>query len=79
MVRCACPCGYPIWLSARWTGQDIVLVLHDGHRTPTRGEPPLSTCPQCHRALVPAELNQRPIPPRSFVPDDHPRAKETHP
>jgi hypothetical protein len=69
MVRLWCPCGYPIWISARWTGEEILLVLYDGQRPPARGAPSLSTCPQCHRTLVPADLNERPIPPHHFPPD----------
>jgi hypothetical protein len=69
MVRLSCPCGYPIWLSARWTGEEILLVLHDGQRLPTREEPSLYTCPQCRRTLVPADLNERPTSPRYPPPD----------
>jgi hypothetical protein len=69
MVMLYCQCSYPIWVSARWTGVDIVLILQDGQGAPDRGAPTLSTCPQCLRALMPAELHELPIPPRYFPPD----------
>jgi hypothetical protein len=69
MIKLYCQCGYPIWVSARWTGVEVLLVLYDGHRRPDRGAPAPSICPQWHRKLVPADLHERPIPPRYFPPD----------
>ena len=56
MVKRYCPCGYPIWVSARWNGADIQLLLHDGQQEPNREAESLENCPHCHRRLAPAEL-----------------------
>ena len=69
MVKLYCQCGYPIWVSARWTGAELVLILQDGQGAHDRATPALSICPRCHRALVAALLHERPIPPRYFPPD----------
>ena len=56
MVKRYCPCGYPMWVRARWTGADVVLLLQDGTAEPTRAAAALVRCPHCHRRLAPAEL-----------------------
>jgi CheY-like chemotaxis protein len=55
-----CPCGAPIWVTAHWTGQEIVLVLHDGAHAFQRGAAPLRFCTRCHRALALSELTWLP-------------------
>ncbi|HLV99389.1 MAG TPA: response regulator [Ktedonobacterales bacterium] len=55
-----CPCGAPISVSAHWTGEEIVLLLHDGSQALDRAAEPLQTCPRCHRALAPADLTWLP-------------------
>ncbi|HLW03226.1 MAG TPA: response regulator [Ktedonobacterales bacterium] len=61
-MRRYCPCGAPIWVTAHWTGQEIVLVLYDGLLAVQRGAEPLRICPRCHRALVLSELTWLPEP-----------------
>src|ERR1051326_8962139 len=55
-----CPCGAPIRVTAHWTGEDIVLGLHDGAQAQDKAAAPLQTCPRCHRALAPADLTWLP-------------------
>lgn len=59
-----CTCGYPIWVSAKWDGQDFHLLLHDGHAG--RHGMPLSRCPRCLRRLDVSELDR--LPPMSSFP-----------
>lgn len=56
MFKLYCPCSYPIWVSARWNGSDIVLLLQNGQEEPNREAGSLASCPHCHRRLTPAEL-----------------------
>lgn len=50
MVKRSYQCGYPIWVGARWMGEEMLLVLYDGQRRPDHRAPAIFTCPQCHRA-----------------------------
>lgn len=56
MFKLYCPCSYPIWVSARWNGSDIQLLLQDGQQEPHREAESLERCPHCHQQLTPAEL-----------------------
>lgn len=56
MVRLYCRCGYPLWIAARWTGDDIALVVRDGQFLPNRAQPLITHCPHCGAVLVVADL-----------------------
>ena len=56
MIKLFCQCGYPIWVSARWNGSDIMLLLHDGQQEPKQEGESLMVCPHCHHRLAPADL-----------------------
>lgn len=62
MLRLYCRCGYPLWLAARWTGDDIMLVLHDGQGSPNREQLAITHCPGCHAVLVARDLAERTAP-----------------
>ena len=62
VMKLYCSCGYPIWVRARWTGREIVLVLCDGQQEGDRAAEPLSTCLHCHALLTPADLTWLPPP-----------------
>ena len=82
MVRLFCSCGYPILVSARWTGADILLILQDGQQEPTRDAESLVHCPRCHQRLMPADLTwlAPPIPPwRALLPDGRPSRDRASP
>lgn len=66
MLKLYCHCGYPIWVSARWTGSDVLLILQDGKPEPTREAEALVLCPHCHQRLAPAELTRQAPPARRW-------------
>jgi hypothetical protein len=54
-----CACGYPVRITGRWTGDDYLLVLSDGHTETREPGPELTLCPRCHHALDVAHLFER--------------------
>lgn len=52
-----CYCGYPLLVTAEWTGAKYHLVLHDSQRGKTK--PPIIQCPQCDKPLVLGDLALR--------------------
>lgn len=71
MIRLFCRCGYPLWLAARWTGDDIALVLFDGNEPPARRLEGLAHCPQCQEVLTAADFAEQALPPRFKSPDSN--------
>ena len=51
-------CGYPVAVSAHWTGQDIELALHDGRAEPVRDER-ITHCPGCGVRVDVRDLAER--------------------
>ena len=62
MIRLYCQCGYPLWIAARWTGDDIALVLHDGNYSPNRERPIITRCPHCVAVLTASDLAEQTTP-----------------
>jgi hypothetical protein len=71
-----CRCGYPILVAAHWTGDDLVLRLHDAQRGKDSDE--IQSCPECGAELHPGGLERlpplgMPLPPLDA---DHARASD---
>lgn len=75
MLRLYCRCGYPLWVTARWTGSTTELLVLDGTREVQHTQPPLQQCPQCQVALLPDQLEGDVLP----LPSAHqPRSVHDH-
>ena len=60
-IHLFCGCGYPVLVRARWTGQDIVLLLYRGEQgSEGLGGKPVTSCPECGAMLTPATLLEQP-------------------
>jgi hypothetical protein len=53
-----CRCGYPILVTAHWTGEDYVLRLRDGREGKDSEE--VQRCPRCGDDLRPGDLERLP-------------------
>jgi hypothetical protein len=64
MMRLFCRRGYPLWLTAQWTGHDLVFVLFDGKEPPLRLHAGLTYCQQSQVVLIAAAVAGLTLPPR---------------